>query len=82
MRKTINDNLKEMTPVDLNLIMYMYDKYYDYTDVSSVLNELGVDTGRFKDIQEITAYTAKDGGFTMGKTKRFPAPRLAPSAFL
>lgn len=68
MRKTINDNLKEMTPVDLNLILYMYDKYYDYTDVSSVLNELGVDTGRFKDIQEITAYTAKDGGFTMGKT--------------
>lgn len=77
MRKTINDNLKEMTPVDLNLIMYMYDKYYDYTDVSSVLNELGVDTGRFKDIQEITAYTAKDGGFTMGKTMGMALDKMA-----
>lgn len=63
-RKSINNNLKEMTPVDVN---FHIDASTGKT-ISGVFEITGVNTSIFTDVADITSYTAADGSLTMAKT--------------
>lgn len=63
-RKSINDNLKEMTPVDVNFIVEIHEDM----EVADIFESTGVDTSIFKDVVNFNSYHKADGSFTMADT--------------
>lgn len=63
-RKAINDNLKEMTPADVEFFVYMHNG----RTVLDIFEKTGVDTSIFTNTVNIISFSAADDGFTMGDT--------------
>lgn len=63
-RKSMNDNLEEMTPVDINLYMPATNKI----TLEEVLEKTGVDMSLFKDNVFLQSYKGKNDSFTMMDT--------------
>lgn len=63
-RKSINDNLKEMTPVDVNFIVEIHEGM----EVADIFESTGVDTSIFTDVVSFNSYQKADGSFTMAHT--------------
>ncbi|MCI8826890.1 MAG: FtsX-like permease family protein [Lachnospiraceae bacterium] len=63
-RKAINDNLKEMTPADVEFYIDMHSG----STVLDIFEKTGVDTSIFKDFVDIISFSAADGSFTMDDT--------------
>lgn len=64
MRESVNHNLKEMTPVDVNFDMDIADGQR----IEDILTQTGVDTGMFRDVISIQSYTAADQSLTVAST--------------
>lgn len=62
-QKNINDNLKEMVPIDVQFsksIVYGDDgENASYWSIADVFEETGVDTSMFKDVEELYMYGSK-----------------------
>ncbi len=63
-RKAINDNLKEMTPADVEFSIEMNSG----NTILDIFEKTGVDMSIFQDSVDIISFSAADNGFTMSDT--------------
>ncbi len=70
-RKAINDNLKKMVPVDVNI--YAYADEENNSDVAEILDKAGIDMDMFRDIVTFKSYMSRklSYGDTMGAAQAF-----------
>lgn len=71
-KKSINDNLKELVPMDLNLIMNAdvddRENFQEITSISEIMERTDTDASKFKDVTEFVTYWNRDNHFTFADT--------------
>lgn len=68
-KKSMDNNLKSMVPLDLNLVINMSgEESSQIHSVSEVLDAVHVDTSKFCDVVELTSYWGAHKSFTMADT--------------
>lgn len=58
--KAVNDNLKELTPVDVNFYHYNGGADIKFDGITDIFEKTGIDTSVFKDAIEVQTYASED----------------------